>query len=115
LLKRFWLLFAQACTLCVAALFVVATLRPDLLSRHAGRTGPVVLTQESPAGAPPAASSPHALAVAARKATPAVVNIYTVKDVRPRSLCSTTTRSARPSRTSPSGCRSASRTRWVPA
>jgi serine protease DegQ len=84
LLKRFWLLFAQACTLCVAALFVVATLRPDLLSRYAGRTGPVVLTQESPAAAPPATSSPHALAAAARKATPAVVNIYTVKDVRPR-------------------------------
>ena len=85
MLKRFWLLFAQACTLCVAALFVVATLRPDLLSRYAGRTGPVVLTQESPAAAPPATSSPHALAAAARKATPAVVNIYTVKDVRPRS------------------------------
>ncbi|MBK7333153.1 MAG: trypsin-like peptidase domain-containing protein [Betaproteobacteria bacterium] len=84
MLKRFWLLFAQACTLCVAALFVVATLRPDLLSRYAGRTGPVVLTQESPAVAPPATPSPHALAAAARKATPAVVNIYTVKDVRPR-------------------------------
>ena len=84
MLKRFWLLFAQACTLCVAALFVVATLRPDLLSRYAGRTGPVVLTQESPAAAPPATSSPHTLAAAARKATPAVVNIYTVKDVRPR-------------------------------
>ena len=85
MLKRFWLLFAQACTLCVAALFVVATLRPDLLSRYAGRTGPVVLTQESPATAPAATPSPHALAAAARKATPAVVNIYTVKDVRPRS------------------------------
>jgi len=84
LLKRFWLLFAQACTLCVAALFVVATLRPDLLSRYAGRTGPVVLTQESPAVAAPSTPSPHALAAAARRATPAVVNIYTVKDVRLR-------------------------------
>ncbi|MFO1308690.1 MAG: trypsin-like peptidase domain-containing protein [Burkholderiales bacterium] len=85
MLKRFWLLFAQACTLCVAALFVVATLRPDLLSRGPARTGPVVLTQESPPAAPVAGASPHALAAAARKATPAVVNIYTVKDVRPRS------------------------------
>ena len=83
LLKRFWLLFAQACTLCVAALFVVATLRPDLLSRFSGRAGPVVLTQESPAVAPAGKPSTHALADAARKATPAVVNIYTVKDVRP--------------------------------
>ena len=32
-LRKFWLLFAQACTLCLAALFVVATLRPDLLPR----------------------------------------------------------------------------------
>jgi serine protease DegQ len=38
-LHKFWLLFAQACTLCVAALFVVATLRPDL-SRAVGRVGP---------------------------------------------------------------------------
>ena len=37
MLRKFWLLFAQACTLCLAALFVVATLRPDLLPRLAGR------------------------------------------------------------------------------
>jgi hypothetical protein len=29
-LRKFWLLFAQACTLLLAALFVVVTLRPDL-------------------------------------------------------------------------------------
>src|SRR6185503_8350773 len=51
MLRRFWLLFAQACTLCVAALFVVATLRPDLLPRLSGRVGPVVLTQEAQAPA----------------------------------------------------------------
>src|ERR1700675_3757277 len=32
MLRRFWLLFAQVATVCVAALFVVATLRPDLLA-----------------------------------------------------------------------------------
>ena len=37
LLRKFWLLFAQASTLCLAALFVVATLRPDLLPRLSGR------------------------------------------------------------------------------
>jgi len=84
LLRRFWLLFAQACTLCVAALFVVATLRPDLLPRFAGRSGPVVLTQETPAGAarPPGPST--TLAAAAKKATPAVVSIRTSKETRSR-------------------------------
>jgi serine protease DegQ len=84
LLRRFWLLFAQACTLCVAALFVVATLRPDLLPRLSGRVGPVVLTQDAPAAAVKAVAAGTSLAAAARKATPAVVNVYTSKDVRSR-------------------------------
>ena len=83
MLRRFWLLFAQACTLCVAGLFVVATLRPDLLPRFTGRVGPVVLTQEAPAGTRTAPTA-HSLAAAARKATPAVVNVYTSKEVRSR-------------------------------
>jgi len=83
MLRRFWLLFAQACTLCVAALFVVATLRPDLLPRISGRVGPVVLTQEAPAAAKSAPVS-STLAIAARKASPAVVNVYTSKEVRSR-------------------------------
>ncbi|MGE5171948.1 MAG: trypsin-like peptidase domain-containing protein [Rudaea sp.] len=79
---KFWLLFAQACTLCVAALFVVATLRPDLLPRLAGKASPVVLVQQTStdAPAPPVAS----YADAAHKAMPAVVNIYTSKEVRAR-------------------------------
>jgi serine protease DegQ len=81
-LKKFWLLFAQACTLCVAALFVVTTLRPDLLPRLAGKGGNVVLLQQAAtSAATPAASS---YADAARKASPAVVNIYTSKAMRAR-------------------------------
>jgi len=79
-LKRFWLLFAQACTLCVAALFVVATLRPDLLPRLAGKGNNVVLLQQ--AGASIALPAPSSYADAAKKAMPAVVNIYTSKAVR---------------------------------
>src|SRR6185437_6195667 len=79
-LKRFWLLFAQACTLCVAALFVVATLRPDLLPRLAGKGNNVVLLQQ--AGASIASPAPSSYADAAKKAMPAVVNIYTSKAVR---------------------------------
>jgi serine protease DegQ len=83
-LRRFWLLFAQACTLCVAGLFVVATLRPDLLPRLSGRVGPVVLTQEAPAQTAKAPDAARSLAAAAHKATPAVVNVYTSKEVRSR-------------------------------
>src|SRR4029453_11897799 len=32
--RKLWLLFAQACTLCLAVLFVVATFRPRLLGRR---------------------------------------------------------------------------------
>ena len=79
MLRRFWLLFAQIATVCVAALFVVATLRPDLLARFTGKNN-VVLVQETPVtvAAPKIAS----LADAAKKAMPSVVNIYTSKEVR---------------------------------
>ena len=82
-LRKFWLLFAQACTLCLAVLFVVATLRPDLLPRIAGKNGGVVVLREADA---PSAGATAALtyADAAKKAMPAVVNIYTSKAVRSR-------------------------------
>ncbi len=82
MLRKFWLLFAQACTLCLAVLFVVATLRPDLLPRLAGKNSDVVLLRE--AAAPAAAVGAGTYADAARKAMPAVVNIYTSKAVRTR-------------------------------
>ena len=83
MLRKFWLLFAQACTLCLAALFVVATLRPDLLPRIAGKNGGVVVLREAEA---PSAGATAALtyADAAKRAMPAVVNIYTSKAVRSR-------------------------------
>ena len=82
MLHRFWLFFAQACTLCLAALFVVATLRPDLLARFTDKGGHVVLLQETstPVTMPRVASYSDA----AKKAMPAVVNIYTSKEMRQR-------------------------------
>jgi serine protease DegQ len=81
MLRRFWLLFAQVATVCLAALFVVATLRPDLLARVSGRKN-VVLVEETPAVV--AAPKIESLADAAKKAMPSVVNIYTSKEVRQR-------------------------------
>jgi len=86
MLRKFWLLFAQACTISIAPLFVVATLRPDLLPRLASHestaTGSVVVTQEAHTlvNVPKVSS----YADAAKKAMPAVVNIYTSKEVRAR-------------------------------
>ena len=87
MLRKFWLLFAQACTLCLAVLFVVATLRPDLLPRLSGKPANVVTVQESTAAAPAVAGgAAHAVtyADAARRAMPAVVNIYSSKVVKSR-------------------------------
>jgi len=83
LLRRIWLVFAQACTLCLAALFVVTTLRPDLLSRTRDPAGQVVLVQETstPVSTPRIAT----LSDAAKKAMPSVVGIYTSKELRQRS------------------------------
>ena len=81
MLRRFWLLFAQVSTVCVAALFVVATLRPDLLARVAGKNNVVLMQEIAPAQPSPKIES---LADAAKKAMPSVVNIYTSKEVRQR-------------------------------
>ncbi len=82
MLRKFWLLFAQACTVCVAALFIVSTLRPDLMQRVGGRVANVVVTQET--RTPVTGARVGSYADAARKAMPAVVNIYTSKDVKAR-------------------------------
>ena len=81
MLRRFWLLFAQVATVCVAALFVVATLRPDLLARVAGKNNVVLVQETAPTVAGPRVES---LADAAKRAMPSVVNIYTSKEVRQR-------------------------------
>ena len=82
MLRRFWLLFAQVTTVCLAALFVVATLRPDL---PRARRRP----QERRAGGGDArrrvpGPKIESLADAAKKAMPSVVNVYTSKEVRQR-------------------------------
>jgi serine protease DegQ len=80
-MRRFWLVFAQTATICLAVLFVVSTLRPDLV---AWTTRGDVVTVKEPA--PEAAvQSVGSYSDAVRKAMPAVVNIFTSQQVkRPR-------------------------------
>jgi len=79
MLRNLWLVFCQTATVCLAALFVVSTLRPELMAWN-GATGNVVTVREAPAGQPP--SAPPSYSDAAGKAMPAVVNIYTAKEIR---------------------------------
>ena len=88
MLRHFWLIFAQAATVCLAAWFVLVTLRPDWVARSApppvASSAPktpaaVTLTQSVPqSGDVPKAG----FADAAKKAMPAVVNIFTAKEVK---------------------------------
>ena len=83
MVHKFWLFFAQAVTVCIALLFVVTTLRPDLLAWSARPAAPVAKVAALVAA--PAASSAGRLVSfsdAAKRAMPAVVNIYTSKEVK---------------------------------
>lgn len=81
--RRTWLVFSQAVTVALAALFVVMTLKPDWLPR--ATVGGVAGTLPSPTivAVAPAASRPASAAggyaMAARAATPAVVSIVASK------------------------------------
>lgn len=79
-MKRFWLTFAQAVTVFVAAYFVVTTFRPDLLPRYArpaapAATEPVVAAAPTSGGVPP----PGSFRTPAQKASAAVVSISTFR------------------------------------
>jgi serine protease DegQ len=81
--SRLWLLFAQATTVGVALLFVVATLKPHWL-RHAPALAPptqITVQQAAPAD-PTRAAGLNSYADAARRAMPAVVSVYTTKEIR---------------------------------
>src|SRR5512134_2105303 len=87
MLRRLWLIFAQATTVGLALLFIVATLRPEWL-----RGTPAPTTAPSPAVSIKQVSPPEvartgpviSYASAVKQAAPAVVNVYTTKEVRRR-------------------------------
>lgn len=83
MLRRFWLLFAQAVTVLLALLFIVATLKPQWLQKQGsfGRqlANPIVALQEV-APSLGGTSAPGSYADAAQRAMPAVVSIFSSKD-----------------------------------
>ncbi len=77
-MRKLWLIFAQTTTVGLGILFVVATLRPELLSLRPGPSVDLVtVNQKAPDGP---AGSITSFRDAARKAMPAVVNIYTTQE-----------------------------------
>ncbi|MDD1789661.1 Do family serine endopeptidase [Burkholderia gladioli] len=83
MLRRFWLFFAQAVTVLLALMFIVATLKPQWLQRQ-GQLGkqlaaPIVALREVAPGVG-GAPAPASYADAAQKAMPAVVNVFSSKD-----------------------------------
>jgi len=80
-MHRLWIIFAQAVTVSVAVLFVVSTLKPEWTGERPAL--PSVTIQESIAPASVAGGRPVAsYSDAARAALPAVVHIFTSKEVK---------------------------------
>ena len=81
-MRKLWLLFAQAVTLTLAALFVVSLVKPDWL---AWRAQVVEVRESLPAPViAPATSARLSFSDAARRAIPAVVNISATREVKRR-------------------------------
>src|SRR5204863_5752359 len=83
-MRKLWLLFAQAVTFTLAAIFVVSLVKPDWL---AWRTQVVEVREAAPAGpvlSQAGGAARFSFSEAARKATPSVVNISATRQVRRR-------------------------------
>jgi len=79
-MRRLWLIFSQTTTIAVALVFVVSTFRPEWLPARSRLSAPPVATPQI--AAPPALRSTDSLHAAVSRAAPAVVNIFTSKEVR---------------------------------
>ena len=77
LLNKYWLLFAQAVTVMLAALFIVATLKPEWLSES--RVSSLVDTVSLKESNYDDQLSPGSYHEAVKRSMPAVVNIFTSK------------------------------------
>jgi serine protease DegQ len=82
-MRKLWLIFSQATTVALAVLLIVSTLRPDLLPPRDNGGGIVTIRESGgkPANVEPARAA-SSYSVAARKAMPSVVNIFTSKEMK---------------------------------
>jgi serine protease DegQ len=82
-MKKLWLIFAQTVTISLGALFVLQTFYPHLLGNtpNRGNEQPVLVNQVA---SEKIAHSEGSYSSAAKKAMPAVVNVFTSKKASPR-------------------------------
>ena len=79
-MRRYWLIFAQAVTVCLAILFVVSTLRPQWVGPQVVAL-PEAGVAPAPIAIPGGAVNVTSYASAVALAAPSVVNVYTTKTV----------------------------------
>jgi len=79
---RLWLIFAQAATIAVAVVFVVATFHPEWLPSRAVTAVQAPAQQGGTTGPPPTAARAGSYHEAVQRAAPSVVNISTSKEIR---------------------------------
>ena len=77
-MRKLWLTFAQTATVALAVLFVLTTLKPEWLPQRAQGRQLVELTQSTHASLAAAGSYSDAV----RRAAPAVVSIFTSKEIK---------------------------------
>ena len=87
-MHKLWLIFAQTATICLAALFVISTLRPELLpwDKHSSIQNNSIVTIKETASNQEATlntmSDLNGFSKAAKIAMPSVVNVFTTKEVK---------------------------------
>jgi len=79
-MRKHWLLFSQTVTVALALLFIIHTLKPELLP-NAARSGVVTLYENTPPAGDDK-SPAMGLSAAAQKAMPTVVNIFTSTTIK---------------------------------
>ena len=79
-MRKLWLLFAQATTVALGVLFVIALFKPDLLRWQPRQQSLTIQQVEQPAVAAELPS--ESFAPAAQKVIPSVVNVFTQQKVR---------------------------------
>ena len=92
-MHKLWLIFAQTATVCLALLFVISTMRPELLPRimhnnivngGSANSGVVTLKQVTPnkKSAPNSTKNLNSFSGVTKKVMPSVVSVFTSKEVK---------------------------------
>ena len=79
-MRKLWLTFAQTATVALAILFVLTTLKPEWLPQRVQGAKVLEVTQSAQSEVPAARAASYSGAV--RRAAPAVVSIFTSKEVK---------------------------------